>query len=56
MKKIINNKNYYIKIRGYYRKDGTWVSSHYRRIKYKIKSKSTESSKSTDPNQLSLTF
>ena len=56
MLETIDNKSYYIKIKGYYRKDGTWVSSHYRMIKFKIKSKSTQSSNSNDPNQLSLTL
>ena len=54
MKKVINNNGYYIKIKGYYRNDGTFVSSHYRRIQSKIKSKSISGSKSNDPNQLSL--
>ena len=53
---VINNKSYYIKIKGYYRMDGTWVSSHYRRIKFSLKSKNIPTSTPIDPNQLSLTL
>jgi hypothetical protein len=47
-----------IKIKGYYRKDGTWVSSHYRYISHskKIKSIKIEKSDSDDPNQLTFDF
>ena len=56
MERVINDKSYYIKIKGYYRLDGTWVSSHYRRIKFTLKSKNIPTSTSIDPNQLSLTL
>jgi hypothetical protein len=47
-----------IKIKGYYRKDGTWVSSHYRNItpSKKIKNTKIEKTNSNDPNQLTLNF
>ena len=56
MEEIKNNKGYYIKIKSYYKKDGTLVSSHYRRIKSVVKLKNINGSESNDPNQLSLTF
>jgi len=56
MGKIINNRGYYIKIRSYRKKDGTLVSSHYRRIKSKPNLHTTKGSESNDPNQLSLTL
>ena len=51
-------KGYYEEIKSYYRKDGTLVSSHYRKLKSRIKSKSKNvmGSQSNDPNQLSLTL
>tara|TARA_B100000287_G_C20293075_1_gene646723 strand:- start:252 stop:407 length:156 start_codon:yes stop_codon:yes gene_type:complete len=47
-----------IKIKGYYRKDGTWVSSHYRNItpSKKIKTIKIKKSDSDDPNQLTFDF
>ena len=56
MEEIKNNKGYYIKIKSYYKKDGTLVSSHYRRIKSVVKLKNINGFESNDPNQLSLTF
>mgnify|MGYP003111113102 FL=1 len=45
-----------IKIKGYRRKDGTWVSSHYRTIKTKFKIKPINLDKTVydNPDQLSL--
>ena len=47
-----------IEIKGYFRKDGTWVSKHTRRIKTSIKKNIPLSRKSTNsnPNQLSFNF
>ena len=47
-----------VKIKGYYRKDGTWVSPHYRKINRKIKITeiTTTNTESNDPNQLKINF
>ena len=47
-----------IKIKGYYRKDGTWVSSHYRNIEpsKKIKQLKLQKTEIDNPNQLTLDF
>ena len=47
-----------IKIKGYRRKDGTWVSSHYRTIKFKFKIKPVKLDTTVyeDPNQLTFDF
>ena len=47
-----------IKIKGYRRKDGTWVSPHYRTIKIKFKIKPVKIDKTVydDPDQLTLNF
>lgn len=47
-----------IKIKGYYRKDGTWVSPHYRKIKHKllITKVVTKYVEYDDPNQLTINF
>jgi|TARA_R110002020_G_scaffold208057_1_gene413708 hypothetical protein len=47
-----------IKIKGYFRKDGTWVSSHYRNIESskKIKHVKIQKIDIEDPNQLTLDF
>ena len=47
-----------IKIKGYRRKDGTLVSSHYRtiKIKFKIKNVKLDTTVYEDPDQLTLNF
>jgi|2_EtaG_2_1085320.scaffolds.fasta_scaffold01930_12 hypothetical protein len=47
-----------IEVKGYFRKDGTWVSKHTRRIKVSIKRNTTPSRRSTNknPNQLRFNF
>ena len=47
-----------IKVRGYYRKDGTWISEHYRHItpSKQIKKIRIKKSKHNDPNQLTFDF
>lgn len=47
-----------IKIKGYYRKDGTWVSTHYRNIDMskKIKTINPQKVDIIDPNQLTFGF
>tara|TARA_R110000803_G_scaffold25801_4_gene61621 strand:+ start:314 stop:478 length:165 start_codon:yes stop_codon:yes gene_type:complete len=51
-------KGYYIKIKGYRRKDGTLVSSHYRKLEYRIKIKkfSLVTKEYDNPNQLTINF
>ena len=56
--KIVEDRGYYIKIKSYCRKDGTLVSSHYRKIKHRVQVKKITSLKSEyhDPNQLTFDF
>ena len=52
-------KGYYIKIKGYRRKDGTLVSSHYRKLEHRIKIKNfslVTTVEYDNPNQLTINF
>tara|TARA_R110000744_G_scaffold266049_1_gene380047 strand:+ start:510 stop:686 length:177 start_codon:yes stop_codon:yes gene_type:complete len=58
MGEIVEDRGYYIKIKNYCKKDGTLVSSHYRKIKYRVLVKKITLVKNeyNDPNQLTFGF